>query len=184
MSLIRFIQKDCMLFLMFKSNHNTQLDIFKTSENFFIFELKITFFYPKKREKWSTKIQCLDYADISFIHNLKQVGQPRTFRTPENSKSWSLEVFPWSLGLWAIESHHIILQWNIKEKCQGNEKRTYFKSWKQGGAAKQSNRTAVTLSKIVTLYHWGISQLVFDIQLIFRRLLLSLCGEFSWRDPP
>lgn len=68
-------------------SYYTQLDIFKTSENFFIFELKITFFYPKKREKWSTKIQCLDYADISFIHNLKPVGQPRTFRTPENSKS-------------------------------------------------------------------------------------------------
>lgn len=86
-------------------SYYTQLDIFKTSENFFIFELKITFFYPKKREKWSTKIQCLDYADISFIHNLKPVGQPRTFRTPENSKSWSLEVFPWSHRLWAIDSH-------------------------------------------------------------------------------
>lgn len=36
---------------------------------------------------------------------LKPVGQPGKFRTLKNLNSWSLEVFPRSHELWAIESH-------------------------------------------------------------------------------
>lgn len=37
--------------------------------------------------------------------NLKPLSQPEKFRTPENSNSWSREVYPWSCGFWGFETY-------------------------------------------------------------------------------
>lgn len=52
--------------------------------------------------------------------NLKPVGQLGKFLTIENLNSWSLEVFPWSLRLWAIESHL------YKKPCDLSKTSPYF----------------------------------------------------------